>query len=219
MPSGRLTALQERVLVALAPLEPRWTLTGGGALVGFHLGHRTTRDLDLFWHGRAELGELGREVRRRLESAKIGAESLQASPAFERLRLRADDEELIIDLVAEPVAVVDPPTEIQFHSTRILVDTKHEILVNKLCTLLHRRELRDLLDIRELLASGAELQVALLDAPRKDGGFSPLMAAWTLEGMNLRELGAVAALTPQACDELERFRRELMRLLTEAARP
>jgi hypothetical protein len=58
MSGGRLTALQRRILRALARLEPPWTLSGGGALVGFHLGHRETRDLDLFWRERGELGEL-----------------------------------------------------------------------------------------------------------------------------------------------------------------
>lgn len=56
MPTGRLTPLQEQVLVALASLEPAWTLTGGGALVGFHTKHRVTRDLDRFLHQQRSLG-------------------------------------------------------------------------------------------------------------------------------------------------------------------
>ena len=55
MASVALSPLQVRILEALADLDPPWTLTGGGALVGFHLKHRTTRDLDLFLHGRAML--------------------------------------------------------------------------------------------------------------------------------------------------------------------
>jgi hypothetical protein len=49
MSANRLSAIQERVLVALAALRPQWTLTGGGALVGFYTMHRETRDLDLFF--------------------------------------------------------------------------------------------------------------------------------------------------------------------------
>lgn len=40
MALGRLTDLQERVLMTLAPMKPEWTLSGGGALVGFHTCHR-----------------------------------------------------------------------------------------------------------------------------------------------------------------------------------
>ncbi|NOT29556.1 MAG: hypothetical protein HOP15_03800 [Planctomycetes bacterium] len=50
-----MTDLQRRLLRLLAEMKPRWTLTGGGALSGVHLGHRATRDLDLFWHDLSEL--------------------------------------------------------------------------------------------------------------------------------------------------------------------
>lgn len=43
-----LSPLQWRILRALAVEDPPWSLTGGGALVGFHLHHRETRALDLF---------------------------------------------------------------------------------------------------------------------------------------------------------------------------
>jgi hypothetical protein len=136
LPSSRLTLLQERVLVLLAEIEPRWTLTGGDALAGVHLGHRTTRDLDLFWHDRAELGSLGRDVRRFLERAGLMVEAAQTALAFERLRVSDGREEVVMDLVAEPVPAVEPPMEAALGETCILVDNPHEILVNKLCTLL-----------------------------------------------------------------------------------
>lgn len=55
MGRGRLDPLQERVLRVLAAACPGWRLTGGAALAGFHLAHRTTRDLDLLWGGHERL--------------------------------------------------------------------------------------------------------------------------------------------------------------------
>ena len=49
---GKLDALQLRVLETLAAVEPRFVLGGGAALAGVYLGHRETRDLDLFWRER-----------------------------------------------------------------------------------------------------------------------------------------------------------------------
>ena len=216
MPS-RLTPLQERVLAVLAPMTPRWTLTGGGALAGFHLGHRTTRDLDLFWHGHAELGELPREVMRRLEAAGLTTEVVQTTPAFERLRVRESGEELIVDLVAERVPTVSAPLEFRVGSQTVLVDSPHEILVNKLGTLLQRRELRDLVDVRALLERDGDLEAALRDAPRKDGGFSPLMVAWILERFPVTDLAPLSGLTTAETRELERFKLELIARLTRAA--
>ena len=47
-PRSRLTRFQVEVLEAFFRREGRFYLTGGGALAGFHLGHRETHDLDLF---------------------------------------------------------------------------------------------------------------------------------------------------------------------------
>jgi len=51
------------LLEAFFAREPKFYLTGGAALAGFYLGHRTTLDLDLFTqsveaseHGRFALG-------------------------------------------------------------------------------------------------------------------------------------------------------------------
>lgn len=219
MPRGRLTPLQEKVLVLLAEVNPRWTLTGGGALAAFHLGHRATRDLDLFWHGRAELGSLGADVTRILERAELLVEALQTAPAFERLQVSDGSESVILDLVAEAVATVEPPSETKIGGSRILVDTPHEILVNKLCTLLNRMELRDLRDVRELLRQGGDLERALRDAPRKDGGFSPLMVAWILRGVSVPDMAPVGALTSEELAELVRFKDELVARLTRVASP
>lgn len=182
---SQLTSLQRRVLTLLAGLD--WTLTGGGALVGFHLGHRTTRDLDLFWHGRAELDELPREVERRLRTAGLSVENIQSAPAFRRLRVSDGVELLPLDLVAEPTPWVDAPVEAL---PGIFVDSPQEILTNKLTALLSRWAVRDLVDVRALVAAGADLDRALADAPRKDAGFSPPTLAWVLSTLPTVELDA-----------------------------
>jgi hypothetical protein len=89
-------------------------------------------------------------------------------------------ESSIVDLVGDPSEVLETPRVFDIGAP-IQVDTPHEILVNKLCALLGRAELRDLIDLRELLAQGGNLEQALRDAPRKDGGFSPLTLAWVLK--------------------------------------
>ena len=71
---------------------------------------------------------------------------------------------------------------------RILLDTTHQILVNKLCALLGRAELRDMEDVRVLLDRGQSLSRALSDAPKQDAGFSPLTLAWTLRQLPIAKL-------------------------------
>jgi hypothetical protein len=172
---SRLSPLQSRVLEVLAGLG--WTLTGGGALAGYHLGHRTTRDLDLFWHGRTSLDHLPAEVVRRLTEAGLESAILETAPAFRRVRVSDGVEVVPLDLVSDPVPVVEPPIEM---AAGILVDTRREILANKLTALLSRWAVRDLVDVRALVASGEDLDQGLRDAAAKDGGFSPPTLAWVL---------------------------------------
>jgi len=217
--SGGLTPLQEHALEVLAGLEPPWTLTGGAALAGFHLHHRGTRDLDFFWHGREQLGDCADEVVRRIRAAGLKVESLQRSGSFQRLRVSDDREVTLLDLVAEPVPPVEPALDVAHRAVRIRIDTQHEILVNKLCALLGRAEFRDLIDVRAILAAGGDLARALRDAPKKDGGFSPLTLAWILRGLPVGAMAEEEGVSPSDARELARFRDELVARLTAAARP
>jgi len=207
--SPRLSGIQQRVLEALGPIEPRWILSGGAALVGFHLGHRTTRDLDLFWVGQSTLGELRREVVARLLGAGFDVTELRGGESFRSLQVRAGGEVVVVDLVAEPVASVEQPEAHRVGATTILVDTAHEILVNKLCALLHRSEVRDLFDIEALVAKGGDLPRALAEAPRKDGGFSALTLGYVLSGWAVADAARAAGFVDHG-ERLARFRDRLL---------
>ena len=185
-----LTELQRRILEALADLEPPWTLTGGAALAI------------------ARLRDLGFEV-----------EPVHGADTFERLRVSQGSDTVVVDLVAEPVDAIESPESVSVGSARIRIDTPHEILVNKLCALLHRSELRDLIDVRALLAGGGDLIRALGDAPRKDGGFSPLTLAWILEGLQIRPMGEASGLSEDEVTSLESYRQELVREITKVTDP
>lgn len=88
--------------------------------------------------------------------------------------------------------------------TSILLDTIHEIMVNKLCTLLSRSEIRDLID----------LDLGLKHAAQKDGGFSALTLAWVLEKFPLQKLATVAGISAEETLRLDQFRLDLIKRLT-----
>ena len=119
MPRSRLSSTQVAILRALAGFEPRWTLTGGAALAGFHLGHRTTRDLDLFWQGHDTLGDLAAEVSGALGATGFTVRGLRRTPAFARLHVESADGAVEVDLVADPVARVEAPERVTVEGTEI----------------------------------------------------------------------------------------------------
>jgi len=98
-------------------------------------------------------------------------------------------------------------------------DSQYEILVNKLCTLLHRAEIRDLVDLRALLERGGDLGRALRDASKKDGGFSPIMLGHLLHGFPLERQAKIAGLDAATTAALEQFRVDLTARIAKLTRP
>ena len=219
MSIGRLSSLQVDVLAALTPIVPPWTLTGGAALAAFYTRHRTTRDLDLFWHGRDQLEELPALVTDRLHAAGFAVMAVQTAPAFVRISVARGDEMVLVDLVAEPVAAVEPPVSVGLGGAVIQVDTAHEILVNKLCALLERSELRDLVDVDALLQAGGDLRAALRAAPAKDAGFSVPTLAWVLRNLAVDAMTISAGMAPVEAERIETIRSRLVKQLVEISAP
>jgi hypothetical protein len=188
-------------------------LTGGAALAGFHLGHRETHDLDLFTLG----GPLtdGVEALRDLARA-LGArcEEVRTAPEFRRFVLSRDDDSVTVDLVLEraPQLVADKPWV-----GSIQIDPPEEILANKLCALLGRAEIRDLVDVRALEQSGQSLGPALAAGQRKDGGLTPGQLAWVLSQISIGEEARVPG--GVTAPELRRYLQGLIDRLVSLARP
>jgi hypothetical protein len=214
-----LRPLQKRVLALLADLHvPRgWTLTGGAALAGFYTGHRETRDIDLFWYGEDLLGRIPQDVVALLRAAGLDARNLQTTPTFARLVARDSVESVVVDLVATPELPLLPPNSRTVHSKQILVESEHDIAVNKVTTLLSRCEIRDLWDLQVLLERGASLRTLLEAAPRKDGGFSPVTLAWLVRQMPLERLAKDSGLSDDLATRLASFRDTLVEQLVDLA--
>lgn len=154
-PRSTLDPLQQELLHAFFDKEERFFLTGGGALAGFHLGHRKTRDLDLFTVEEA-LGEGISTLRRIVGDLDATLETLRTAPDFHRFLVRRGSESVVVDLVLEQA----PQLADKVRFGKIRVDPPEEILANKLCTLLSRAELRDLVDVRALERAGYPIRKA-----------------------------------------------------------
>jgi dihydrofolate reductase len=95
-----LDRFQEEVLTAFFQRQGGFFLTGGAALAGFYLNHRTTKDLDLFTtEDRLDEGEQVLADVARGAGAKL--ERIQSSSTFRRFLLTRGTESLIVDLVRD----------------------------------------------------------------------------------------------------------------------
>lgn len=209
-----LDRFQQEVLAAFFARQAGFFLTGGGALAGYYLDHRSTQDLDLFTVGgsldeaEANLAAVAREL-------GAGLEAVQTAPDFRRRLLRRESESVIVDLVLDRAAQIDSEKR-RFGG--VVVDSPEEIRANKLCTLLSRSELRDLADLRALEAAGYAVDAqALRDAAKKDGGLTPAQLAWVLNDFRISsDAPAIGGATPAALSD---YKAELIRRLIAQSSP
>lgn len=213
MNNTTLNELQKEFLERFFARDNRFFLTGGAALVGFYLHHRNTEDIDLFTledeieRGFALVNEVARDM-----GAEV--EPIQTSPDFRRLLLRRGDSAVVVDLVHEYAFQVDRE---KHNVGAIRIDTPDEILANKLCALLSRSEVRDLVDVRTLELAGNSIESAIDAAAKKDTGFTPAQLAWVLSevrfGDDLVPPGNVSRI------ELQDYLKDLVTRLSRLAFP
>ena len=208
-----LNDLQKDFLQAFFARENSFFLSGGAALVGFYFGHRETQDLDLFTLvNEIEAGfRLLNEVAKELNAT---VESIQTSPDFRRLLVKRNDEAIVIDLIREYVYQISIDKPI---INGIRVDSPEEILANKLCALLSRSEIRDLVDVRELEKAGFSIENALEVAEKKDTGLTPSQLAWVLSEITFGDDAQLPIDISVA--ELRKYLQDLIARLTKLVFP
>lgn len=210
----RLTVLQRDLLGAFFARTQRFFLTGGAALAGYYLRHRTTRDLDLFTTADVPIREGAEALMDASDQVGATAVVLEQHGDFRRYAVSRGREQTLVDLVVDraPQLTTDKNS-----FDAVLVDPIREIAANKVCALLDRIEARDLFDLERLLASGLTLEDVLRDAQHKHAGADPATLAWILGTWTL---APTAPLPEQAtAAELEAFREELVRRLARLALP
>ncbi|HEX3578093.1 MAG TPA: nucleotidyl transferase AbiEii/AbiGii toxin family protein [Thermoanaerobaculia bacterium] len=207
-----LSDLQDQVLRRFFDRRDDFFLTRGAALVGFHLHHRVTHDLDFFTvadvidEGERTLGQIA-------ESLALDMTTLRRSPDFRRFLLQGSSESVVVDLVKD----ASPQVLEKMSIGRIVVDSPREIMANKLCALLSRIELRDLVDVARLEEAGLDAVQELQLAAQKDAGVTAGQLAWVLSSFPVSSSEATDYGMSQ--EDLLEFRESLIRRLTAAAFP
>lgn len=212
LPHSRLAPLQRELLEGFFRRERRFFLTGGAALAAFYLGHRTTDDLDLFAPPGPDLADAERALL--AVSAELGATAVAATTStdFRRYKVTRGSEVCVVDFVIDRAPALGAAKNT---FGEVIVDSPREILANKICALIGRSAIRDLVDLKALLEAGHDLEQAFRDAEHREAGADPATLAWVLDQMKIGE----QALLPGGSDPktLETFRAELVRKLRDAA--
>jgi len=213
--SGILTALQKSILEMLSREDPSLFLTGGSALGEFYLHHRRSQDLHLFTTDEQAFAHSERLVTHVARKLDLTASILRTGAGFRRFLLEKGGEQIVLDIVHDTVPQIDPGKGVL---DGIQVDTFREIAVNKVCALLSRSEVKDLVDLYFISRKGLDPVDLLPLGGRKDGGLTPAALAYSLSRIPLDSLPADMVVAVSR-EEVSAFRDGLVDRLTELAVP
>jgi hypothetical protein len=180
-----LYALQDWVLARLKEAEHRFCLSGGTALARGYYHHRHSEDLDFFVNDAPEF-ELWRDrcldaLQRGAPRAELRLEILLREARFGRAVLHGAIP-LKLEFINDVPFRVGEPWE---HPELGRLDTKENILANKISALVDREEPKDLADIYWLCCrDNLDLMAAIEQAGGKAAGiFPPLVAQALVKGV------------------------------------
>jgi hypothetical protein len=159
-----------------------------------------------------DIAEGARSLAAAAAACSADLETVQVHPDFRRYLATREDGKCVVDLVIDRAKGV-VPEKVVFEGVR--VDSLREIAANKICTVLARAEIKDLVDLQALLAAGVELQQALDDAALKDAGVDPATLAWVLSEITIADGARLPGQTDPA--EIDSFRLQLVRELRALA--
>ncbi|MEY4581937.1 MAG: hypothetical protein RL701_6640 [Pseudomonadota bacterium] len=214
MDSSKLSPLQLAFVNAFFGEPSGFFLTGGGALAGFHLGHRTTDDLDLFSPPLEPMEHAVQRLRRAVATLGATVSAVQEAAEFRRFAVSTAHETTLVDLVIDraPQLIADKEAV-----GAIRLDSMREIAANKITALLGRTAPRDLVDLFAIIARGHTLEHALIDARVKDAAVDAGTLAWALSQWRLGPLTPLPHGT--SLDDIERLRAQLIQQLLRLAVP
>lgn len=178
------------------------------------MSHRLSRDIDLFCHDAVEHRELARDLESIAGECDGHLRVQRDGGSFLRAELTLATSTLLVDLVHEPQADLEPPPEA---IESVVVESLTDLRASKLTCILSRAEPRDLVDLCFLDRAGfppeGDLQLAL----RKDAGTDPAIIAWLLRQFPVSPMPAM--LSPLSIEELTAYRDELAERMRRVAVP
>ena len=158
--SANLEEAQQRTLVALKPLIDRFGLyLAGGTAINWHLGHRRSRDLDLFTR-RGSVDLQGIELA--LVAAGLPYQMLSMTDAA----LKADFAGTPVDIVLYPYPPLEEPV---VGPAAVPTATLLDLAAMKLATVSTRGIRRDFWDLYAICHAGVTLETAMTAYVRRFG--------------------------------------------------
>jgi predicted nucleotidyltransferase component of viral defense system len=165
-----LYPLQDKAIPAFK--DSPFYLTGGTALSRGYYHHRYSDDLDYFVNNSPEFQRIAEEAISKLTGIFNDIKISLKDTHF--VRIFTSEEKLKIEFINDVPSHVGTLVD---HPILGRIDSKKNILANKLTAIVDRTMPKDLVDLYFLLQDGLDLKKALVNAESKAAGIAPLLIA------------------------------------------
>jgi len=193
-----LYPLQNRVLSVFHGTP--FYLTGGTALSRGYYQHRYSEDLDLFVNDDNKFERLINRILKELNSLFYPVDIVSREESF--CRLFVGQEQLKVEMINDVPSHIG---EIIEHPELIRLDSRENILANKITALIDRAFPKDIADIYFLLKDGLSMKQALTDADSKAAGIPPLLVARFMEEFNYQHLASINWIISPDIDAIQHY--------------
>lgn len=193
-----LYPLQNRVLSVFHGTP--FYLTGGTALSRGYYQHRYSEDLDLFVNDDNKFERLINRILQELNSLFYPVDIVSREESF--CRLFVGQEQLKVEMINDVPSHIG---EIIEHPELIRLDSRENILANKITALIDRALPKDIADIYFLLKDGLSMKRALTDADSKAAGITPLLVARFIEEFNYQHLASINWIIQPDIDSIQHY--------------
>jgi predicted nucleotidyltransferase component of viral defense system len=165
-----LYPLQDKAIPAFK--DSPFYLTGGTALSRGYYHHRYSDDLDYFVNNSPEFQRIAEEAISKLTDIFSDIKISLKDTHF--VRIFTSEEKLKIELINNVPSHIGTLID---HPILGRIDSKENILANKLTAIVDRTMPKDMVDLYYLLQDGLDLKKALVNAESKAAGIAPLLVA------------------------------------------
>lgn len=194
-----LYPIQDRAIIAFK--DSAFYLTGGTTLSRGYYNHRFSDDLDYFLNDHPDFNTIAERCIKQLSEI---FNDVKVVMSYERyLRVFVADRQLKIEMVNDVPSHIGDKVS---HPVLGLMDSKENILANKVTAIVDRSMPKDMADIFFLLKDGLSLKQALIDAHSKAAGIAPLYIAKIIAEYDYSLLDTeIKWITPVPSGEIKRF--------------
>lgn len=206
-----LSALQKEIIQEFFRITDKFYLTGGTPLSAFYLKHRYSIDFDFFTSDEIAFQNINTIIHKICKNLAKKYSIITDTFYFKHINVidNSSRELLILHFSYD---ITEQFNKIKNRFDNIIVDTLEDILINKICAILGRSEIKDLIDLYFIAQEGYDILKYIPYAQKKNGGLEKEVLAYCLNNIKI-DFDDKMMIKKVTIEQLNTFKEDLLKKL------